>query len=166
MFPALALAAVLHRPEVLVCAVAAEAEKVGIDPVIVCSLVEVESGYNPWAKSSTGDYGLLQVNERWHGRYVDPAANIRRGVGIYLACLRRSGESDIRALSRYNTGRVSARGLRYARKVLSIAARLRKALGVKVWPYGCSLRLWQSDSWCGLWSVDYAPRKRRGGKVA
>lgn len=56
MFPALALAAILHRPEVLVCAVVAEAEKVGIDPVIVCSLVEVESEWNPRAKSSRVEF--------------------------------------------------------------------------------------------------------------
>lgn len=163
IFPALALAAALQRPEVLVCGVAAEAELRALDPVVVCALVEHESNFKPWARSATQDYGLMQIHAPVHGRYRDTRAHIAKGVDILAHELIREHGNMRRALSRYNTGKVSRRGLAYADRVLSIAARLRRKLGGRrTWnTLVSSSQLGRSDSWSGWWCPDFDPRKRR-----
>lgn len=42
------------------------AEEYKIAPALMLALAEVESGYDPNAVSSTGDHGLMQINERNH----------------------------------------------------------------------------------------------------
>jgi soluble lytic murein transglycosylase-like protein len=122
------IAAFLGRNEILVCAVVQEAERQGLDPVVVCALVEVESGYRIHARSGSGDYGLFQINSKWHGaNFSNVDANISKGCSILrVEVYRCSGEID-KALSRYNTGRICRVGAKYARKVLALAARIKKA---------------------------------------
>lgn len=163
MFPALALAAILNRDPVLVCAVAGEAERRGIDPVTVVALVEHESNFRARARGATHDYGLMQIHEPIHGRHREPAANIKKGVDILSRELARERGDMRRALSRYNTGRVCRRGLAYADKILTIASGLREGMGGErrwYW-HGCYAWLSQSDCWYGWWCPDYDPRRRR-----
>lgn len=161
--PVFAIAALLGRNPVLVCAVAEEAERRGIDPVVVVALVEHESNFCPWAQSATRDYGLMQIHAPVHGRYRDTRAHIAKGVDILAHELIREHGNMRRALSRYNTGKVSRRGLAYADRVLSIAARLRRKLGGRrTWnTLVSSSQLGRSDSWSGWWCPDFDPRKRR-----
>jgi len=127
-FPALALALLLHRNPVLVCAVSAEAIWRGVDPVLACSLVEEESRFNDSAYSSTDDFGLFQINRRQHGVHLG-ADHIRAGLSLLTMCISASRGSILYGLSRYNSGRVCQMGLRYARRILARKARLDKALG-------------------------------------
>lgn len=166
MFPALLLAAVMHRDPVLVCAVVAEAEKHGLDPYVVCALVEVESGFNPRAKGKGGDYGLFQIHPRWHGTgYTRVGDNVAKGVSIIRDELDRCyGEID-KALGRYNAGSNRRIGARYARKVLTLAARLRKEVGGKSWrqSYWQCFRAWSFCWWpvkLNEWCVIGGKRRR------
>lgn len=42
------------------------AEEYGIAPSLMLALAEVESGFDPYAISKTGDHGVMQINERNH----------------------------------------------------------------------------------------------------
>lgn len=124
----------------MVAAVCAEAERQGLDPIIVCSLVEVESEWRIYAKSRTGDNGIFQINEHFWGRWDDNATHIRKGTSILVQFIHESGGNVLHGLSRYNTGRVSAQGIKYAQKVLGVAHEIRERLGGKRWKQSC----WQS----------------------
>jgi len=157
------IAAYLNRPELLVCAVYREAERQGLDPIVVCALVETESGWRIHARSETEDYGLMQINISYHGRYHDTGEHIRKGCSILLGCIDRSGGSYLQGLSRYNTGRVSKRGLRYARKVLSLAARIKEAVTKgKPVPHHYPFRVAQKDRLYPLSWLEWAPRRKHG----
>lgn len=81
----------------------------GLDPCLVNSVIEVESGFDPQALSTKGAIGLMQVmpetaqdmgiNNPW-----DPLDNIRAG-SRYLSRLLRRYDGDIAlALAAYNAG--------------------------------------------------------------
>lgn len=81
----------------------------GIDPDLIKSIVQVESGYNPQALSSKGAIGLMQlmpntafemgIDDPW-----DPAQNIRAGTK-YFSCLLKKYQGDLmKALAAYNAG--------------------------------------------------------------
>lgn len=81
----------------------------GVDPILVKAVIQVESGYNPWAVSHRGARGLMQLTPDTAKRFRvneihDPEENIRGGVQ-YLAALMRLFEGDLkRALAGYNAG--------------------------------------------------------------
>lgn len=159
-FPALLLAAVLGRNEVLVCAVVREAERQGLDPVVVCALVEVESGWNPKARNIGGDHGLFQVSRRWHGSHESVDDNIRTGCSILRKCIRDGSGSVAKGLARYNAGRETTRGKAYARKVLTLAARIKKAvMGRKYHTVHYPCRVAQKDRVYGF-QFEWAPKRR------
>jgi soluble lytic murein transglycosylase-like protein len=155
------IAAYLGRSELLVCAVYREAKRQGLDPIVVCALVEVESGWNPKAKSGTDDYGLFQINRRYHGYHKD----IRTHISVALGILRHnlvSSNGNVRwALAKYNAGSVSKRGKIYASKVLSLAARIKEACIVqKYHTASYPLRVTMKDRLYGF-QFEWAPRKKR-----
>ncbi len=95
-----------------------EAQRFGFDPYFLLAVVERESRFNPLAKGSHGEIGLMQIkpdtaewiSERygfpWAGidKLYAPANNIRLGAA-YFDFLRRSFRSDGRLyLSAYNLG--------------------------------------------------------------
>jgi len=97
--------------------VAAEARRAGFSPEFVLAVIRVESGGDPFAISSKGALGLMQllpttgqavareVGLRWDGpeTLFDPVVNVRLGVA-YLERLRaRYGSLSI-ALTAYNWG--------------------------------------------------------------
>lgn len=81
----------------------------GLDPNLVLAVIEVESNFNPQARSSKNAQGLMQLipatAERFGVRDVwDPEQNLRGGMS-YLRWLLREFEGDIRlALAAYNAG--------------------------------------------------------------
>lgn len=58
------------------------------DATVAAAIARAESGGNPRAISSTGDYGLWQVNARWHPQYnaqllLGPGYNARAMAAIH-----------------------------------------------------------------------------------
>lgn len=81
----------------------------GLPWELVRAVCYVESGIDPNAISSTGDYGLMQVsyiNHGWLGleNPLDPEQNLRAGCTILKNALDNSGGDVTRALMRYNRG--------------------------------------------------------------
>ena len=88
-----------------------------VDPMLVVSLMEVESGYRPGARSSAGALGLLQVRPatarevaehrglQWNGpaQLFIPEVNVRLGI-LYLADLLDQFDDLEHALAAYNRG--------------------------------------------------------------
>jgi hypothetical protein len=71
-----------------------------LDPLLLLAVIAVESRYNPFAESSVGAQGLMQVMTSVHqskfdafGKKgaLDPVANIRVGAGILKDCIKRRG---------------------------------------------------------------------------
>jgi hypothetical protein len=89
--------------------VEAAARKYDLDPLLVHSVIQVESAYNPYAVSPKGAQGLMQLMPGTARRFgvtnsFDPAENIEGGVR-YLKYLSDLFPQDPRlALAAYNAG--------------------------------------------------------------
>lgn len=88
--------------------VAEAAEANHVDPLLVHSVIEVESAYNPWAVSPKGAQGLMQLmpataRELGVENSFDPRQNIEAGVR-YLKYLQDLLHDDRLALAAYNAG--------------------------------------------------------------
>ncbi|MCC7498192.1 MAG: lytic transglycosylase domain-containing protein [Bryobacterales bacterium] len=85
------------------------AERYDLDPLLVHSVIEVESNYNPFAVSGKGALGLMQLIPSTARRFgvrnpFDPKENIGGGVR-YLKYLSTIYSSDLRlVLAAYNAG--------------------------------------------------------------
>lgn len=71
-----------------------------IDPLLLLAVIAIESRYNPFAESSVGAQGLMQVMTSVHqskfdafgkNGALDPVANIRVGAAILKDCIARRG---------------------------------------------------------------------------
>ncbi len=83
-------------------------ERAGLEPTLILAIVAVESSFNPFAQSSMGAQGLMQVMTRVHDdKYerfggtlaaFDPVTNLRVGVQVLKECIARAGslESGLR----------------------------------------------------------------------
>lgn len=95
----------------------------GLDPILVLSIMRVESQFNHTAVSPTGPIGLLQIAFRWHKDKVssksalyDPKTNIHVGAKIIKEySLRTSSEYDTLKMY-YGGSKIASR--KYANKVL------------------------------------------------
>jgi len=116
--------------ELAVC----EAERTGLPPQIALAVIEIESGFDPSAKGSAGEVGLMQVmppTARMLGfqgsddELAEPAANIRLGVG-YLARAHRLARGDLcTTLMKYRAGH---RETRFSSLSVSYCSRARRIL--------------------------------------
>ena len=105
-----------------------------IDPLLILAIIGVESGFNPFAESSFGARGLMQVIPRFHmdkvpeglgsSHLFDPVVNIRVGVHVLEEAIKRRG-GLIPGLQQY-AGSSDLEG-GYANKVLAEKARMEKA---------------------------------------
>ena len=112
-----------------------------IDPLLILAIIGVESGFNPFAESSMGALGLMQVIPRFHMDKVpkdmgvqhlfDPAVNIQVGVRVLEEAIRRRG--GLTAGLQYYAGSSDSAG-RYANRVLAEKARLEKAARMQTPP--------------------------------
>jgi soluble lytic murein transglycosylase-like protein len=126
-----------------------EAESARIDPLLVLALIEIESSYDPAARSGRGALGLMQLREPTLRREVeraglelldphDPATNLRAGIRYLRRLLDAFGREDV-ALMAYNAGpnrilgylregegEIPARFHAYPRKVRAELRRLRR----------------------------------------
>lgn len=119
----------------------AEAENVGgrlgLDPMLLVAMIAIESSFNPFAESTVGAQGLMQVIPRFHKDKIgedagedalfDPALNIRVGALVLKEGLKRYG--SLQAALQYYGGALADPKAGYASKVLSMKARLRDAAG-------------------------------------
>jgi soluble lytic murein transglycosylase-like protein len=93
----------------------------GIPFELTMAVIYVESNFNSWAKSPTGDYGLMQVYYGvWNELGVDlendtiqfdPRYNLQVGCGILKEKIELSGGDFTTALIRYNIGDSDAQKL-------------------------------------------------------
>jgi len=117
-------------------------DRVGLDPTLILAIMAVESSFNPFAQSSVGAQGLMQVMTRVHddkyeafgGNFAafDPVTNLRVGAQVLKECIARAGSLEA-GLRHY----VGAANLEddggYAGKVLNEQMALRQvALGKAV----------------------------------
>ena len=75
-----------------------------LDPLLLLAVIAIESRYNPFAESSVGAQGLMQVMTRVHkdkfeklgegASALDPVSNIRVGSTILKDCITRRGSVD------------------------------------------------------------------------
>jgi soluble lytic murein transglycosylase-like protein len=100
-------------------AVVTEANRYSMSPVLLLSVMAVESGFDPRAVSSQGARGLMQVLPAAHPHAFtdvkqldDPAINVRIGSAILRDYLNASGGDIDAALWRYSGG-----GKDYAHRV-------------------------------------------------
>ena len=108
--------------------------RAGLDPTLILAIMAVESSFNPFAQSSVGAQGLMQVMTKVHDdKYeafggvhaaFDPVTNVRVGVQVLKECIARGG--SLEAGLRYYVG--AGNGIEdggYATKVLNEQNHLR-----------------------------------------
>jgi soluble lytic murein transglycosylase-like protein len=112
-----------------------------LDPLLILSVVAIESSLNPFAESSMGAQGLMQVMTRVHANRfsehggelaaLDPIANMKVGSEILRDVIARGGSVE-RGLQLYvGAGNLPDDG-GYAAKVLGERGRLAMAAAGKV----------------------------------
>lgn len=87
-----------------------EAQRAGLDPQLVFSVIEVESGFQPEARSPVGAIGLMQIMPFWTkvlsngqaNQLYDARINIRYGCLILRHYMEIENGNLFRALGRYN----------------------------------------------------------------
>jgi soluble lytic murein transglycosylase-like protein len=86
-----------------------EAQRYGLDPLLVRAVIYVESGENPRAVSPKGAQGLIQLmpgtaEELGVTNAFRPRENIQGGVGYLASMVERFGGRLDLALAAYNAG--------------------------------------------------------------
>lgn len=94
-------------PEPISALVAAAYETgrhIKIEPTLILAVMAVESGFNPFAQSSVGAQGLMQVMTKVHtdkyenfgGKLAafDPISNLKVGAKVLLDCITRAGSVE------------------------------------------------------------------------
>ena len=107
-----------------------EARRAGLEPALVLGVIQVESHFQPSAKSPVGARGLMQVMPFWSRTIGDGRidglngvrTNIRYGCVILRYYLDKENGDLVRALARYNG---SLGKTHYAEQVLQAAAQWR-----------------------------------------
>jgi soluble lytic murein transglycosylase-like protein len=119
-------------------AVLTEANRYSMSPVLLLSVMAVESGFDPRAVSALGARGLMQVLPSAHPHAFadlkeldDPAINVRIGSSILRGYLDASGGDVDAALWRYSGG-----GKGYARRVALHMQRFNAVLRGNAQPLG------------------------------
>jgi hypothetical protein len=119
-------------------ALVAEAYEIGdktkLDPTLILAVMAVESGFNPFAQSSVGAQGLMQVMtgihsdkyESFGGKLAafDPVTNLRVGVKVLQECIQRAGSLNAGLKFYVGAANLGDDG-GYADKVMAEHARLR-----------------------------------------
>jgi soluble lytic murein transglycosylase-like protein len=104
-----------HREAIL-----AAAEKHHLDPLLICAVIDQESGGGVYLDArGKGDgghgHGLMQIDSRWHREFIDtqpwgePAVNIDYGAGLLASYIRQLGGAVDAGVCAYNAGPKRAR---------------------------------------------------------
>lgn len=118
--------------EVLVSAAHAVGRETDVDPLLILSVMAIESGFNPFAESPMGAQGLMQVMTNVHLDKLDdhggahstwnPVANMRVGAQILKDCIKRGG--SLEAGLKLYVGATSGNDRGYGARVLGELGRL------------------------------------------
>lgn len=122
-----------------ISALVAEAYDAGqrtkLDPTLILAVMAIESGFNPFAQSSVGAQGLMQVMTQIHsdkyqsfgGKFAafDPLANLRVGVKVLHDCIQTAGSVE-GGLKNYVGAANQEDDGGYAAKVMAEYARLQQ----------------------------------------
>lgn len=110
-------------------------QRAGLDPTLILAIMAVESSFNPFAQSTVGAQGLMQVMTQVHDdKYeafggtraaFDPITNLRVGAQVLKECIERAG--GVQEGLRFYVGAalLSSDG-GYADKVLAEQAHMRQ----------------------------------------
>jgi hypothetical protein len=109
-------------------------QRAGLEPTLILAIMAIESGFNPFAQSTVGAQGLMQVMTKVHDdKYAlfggvhaafDPVTNLRVGVQVLKECISRAG--SLEAGLRFYVGAANfADDGGYAAKVLAEQQHLR-----------------------------------------
>ena len=124
--------------QLIVTSAYASAKLQAIDPLLLISIIGVESGFNPIAESSAGAKGLSQPLAEAHPEKINKllaesgnhilniSDNIELGAKIYAEYHRKFNGNTVKALLQYN-GSLSDRSESYAKKVMAFRSRLMAA---------------------------------------
>ena len=127
-------------------ALVAEAFEIGpkykLDPTLILAVMAVESSFNPFAQSSVGAQGLMQVRTNVHSdKYedyggdlaaFDPVTNLQVGAKVLRESIDRNGSIEA-GLRQYVGAAISGEDGGYVNKVLAEQQRLREvATGKRV----------------------------------
>ena len=103
-----------------------------IDPVLLISIISIESSFNPYAQSVMGAQGLMQVIPRFHQDkipewagaqpFLDPVSNVHIGAHVLQETIRRQGGLML-GLQQY-AGALDDDAMGYANKVMAEKQRL------------------------------------------
>ena len=114
-----------------------------LDPTLILAIMAIESSFNPFAQSSVGAQGLMQVMTRLHddkyevfgGNHAafNPVTNLRVGVQVLKECIARAG--SLEGGLRYYVGAANLLDDGgYAGKVLAEQAHLRSVAAGRAIP--------------------------------
>ncbi len=111
-----------------------EARRNRIDPLLVVAVIAIESRFNPFAQSSMGAQGLMQVIPQYHPEkydpdgesMLDPRINIRVGAQVLREYIARGGNES--AGLRLYSGRSDENDTGYASKIAAEKQRLQAAM--------------------------------------
>lgn len=111
------------------------ANELGLDPLLIVSVIAVESNFNPMSESVMGAQGLMQVIPRYHKEklpsdageapLLDPAINVAVGSRVLDEYIRRRG-GVVGGLLQFN-GSSNDPSKAYANKVLAVKERMESA---------------------------------------
>ena len=107
-----------------------EARRNRLDPLLVIAIIAIESRFNPFAQSTMGAQGLMQVMPQYHAdKYdaedesmLDPKINIRVGARVLREYIARAGNES--AGLRLYSGNSDENDTGYATKVATEKQRL------------------------------------------
>jgi Transglycosylase SLT domain len=115
-------------------------QRTDLDPTLILAIMAVESSFNPFAQSSVGAQGLMQVMTIVHDKkYVpfggnhaafDPVTNLRVGVQVLKDCIAQAGSLEA-GLRHYVGAANLANDGGYASKVLGEQSNLKKVVDGK-----------------------------------
>ena len=96
-------------PAAIASMIQTSAERYGVDPGLVRAVINQESGFNPFATSSAGAQGLMQLMPQTAQTLgvsdaYDPAQNVDGGTRFLRSLLDRFGGDTRLALAAYNAG--------------------------------------------------------------
>jgi soluble lytic murein transglycosylase-like protein len=129
-----------------------EAWKLGrsgaIDPTLILAVMAIESRFNPFAQSTVGAQGLMQVMTRIHdekyeafgGSWAafDPVTNLRVGAQVLKECISRAGGLEAGLRFYVGAAHIADDG-GYVDKVLAEQANLRRIASGKAVAIGVAL---------------------------
>ena len=120
--------------------------ELGLDPLLLLSVIGVESGFNPFAESSAGAAGLMQLMAKVHrdkladfggaNIALNPVVSLRVGAVVLKDCIRRGGSvaDGLRLYVGAGTGPDSGYGLRVMQEKDRLAQAVRATSRLRIEP--------------------------------